>query len=228
MIAVSPYETPEQKDPSMEISGRRSANALATGASNLWIDSVGGFRVLEGDAFTIGGLGGEAAADVSVRCSWRSRMVTLVRRGDDYWLKRIEGDTNEGRLMGPLVSGERLAMANSSPEHTPSDPQLRLHTPSPLSPTAVLSLDPPHRFAIPVDAFLLVHQTILIGPDRSNHIRVPRLNDALVMIKQGSHWALRCRDRGWVNLLDGEPVEVQGLVMTLRTERGYLGSPENP
>ena len=48
----------------MNSSQRQSRNALALGVWDLWIDSVGGFRLLEGDRFTIGGSGGEDPDDV--------------------------------------------------------------------------------------------------------------------------------------------------------------------
>jgi len=198
---------------------RQSRNALAMGSCVLWIDSVGGFRLLEGDQFSIGGLGGDDPADIAVRSAWRTRMATLTRSGDDFWLKPIASQTLDlGTRSRPVICGDVLTLEPQKTGASSSEPRLRLLKPSPLSRTAVLMLDPPHRFVVPVDGVLLVDKMILIGPDRSNHIRAPRLDAALIMLKRGADWTIRQKDGLSRTMVEGERMEIDELVMTIRCE----------
>lgn len=59
---------------------------------------------------------------------------------------------------------------------------------------------------------------ILIGPDRSNHIRAPRLDAALIMLKRGADWTIRQKDGLSRTMVEGERMEIDELVMTIRCE----------
>jgi len=193
-------------DPELR-SKRRPRHALAVGVWTLWIDHVGGFRLLEANQFSIGGVGGDDPADVAVRSSWRSRVALLERSGDDYWLS-VNGS---GRQV--VASDTPLPLDNE-----PGQPCLWLRRASPLTQTAVLQLDSPHRFVVPVDGFILVDSMVLIGPDRSSHIRTPQATVLLVMLKRGDDWFIREKDASPQLLVSGKAFQVGGLVMTLRRE----------
>jgi hypothetical protein len=82
----------------------------------------------------------------------------------------------------------------------------------------VITLDPPHRFVVPVDAFVIADKTVLIGPERSNHIRVPRMNaGAAVMMKRGDQWWIRPAGEKPQPLVIGQRTEVNDLVMTIQS-----------
>jgi len=229
---------------------RQSRNAMATGVWELWIDSVGGFRLLEGDRFTIGGSGGDDPADIAVRSAWRSQMAMLRRVGDDFWLQR--GSTTQTGF-APLVSKEPVASPVVCDAVLPVEfmpvgtmgqqgfgageigkvdsgapgPRLRLRKPSPLSGTVVLLLDPPHRFVVPVDAMILVDKTVLIGPDRSNHIRAPQqVKSGFVLLKRADQWWVRQSDGSTKPMIEGERVEIDNLVMTIRRDKTNSRSKE--
>lgn len=203
----------------MNTPDRQSRNVLAIGVWVLWIDSVGGFRLLEGDTFTVGGLGGDDPADIAVRSSWRTRMATLSRSGDQFWsCPNLGSETVSAGASYPLISGEVIATGTQEAVSGSGLPRLRLHKPSPLSQTAVLTLDPPHRFVAPVDAILLFDKMILIGPDPSNHIRVSRMTESLIMIKRANDWTIRQKDSSARMMTDGERIEIGDLVMTIRRE----------
>lgn len=222
MIALT-----QNDERSMNTPIRQSRIALAMGSFVLWIDSVGGFRLLEGDQFTIGGLGGDEPADIAVRSAWRTRMATLTRSGDDFWLKPIVSQASDAELRSrPVIAGEVLTLEFEKTNPNSSEPRLRLHKPSPLSRTAVLTLDPPHRFVAPVDGILLVDKMILIGADRSSHIRASRLVEALIMIKRGADWTIRQKDAPSRIMVEGERIEIGELVMTLRREPLVNGAGE--
>jgi len=198
---------------------RQGRNALAMGVWVLWIDSVGGFQLLEGDQFSVGGLGGDDPADIAIRSAWRSRMAVLSRSGEDFWLKQlISGEAESETSLAMTTSGEVLAIDKPTSGAAANEPRLRLEKPSPLSRTVVVTLDPPHRFVTPVDAFLLTDKMILIGQDRSNHIRVSRLSEGLIMIKRGDDWTIRKKDSAAQAMFDGQRIEIAGLAMTIRRE----------
>jgi hypothetical protein len=195
---------------------RQSRNALASGSWMLWIDSVGGFQLLEGDRFTLGGLGGQDPADIAVRSAWRRHVGTLQRIDDDFWMTAA-GDSSQQRQH---VSWDQPLPLPSREPALNSEPQLRLQKPSPLSRTAVLTLDPPHRFVTPVDAILLVDATVLIGQARNHHIRTPQYaGDTLVMSKRGDQWRITHAGGVPLPMIDGQTVEFDSLVMTLRREQ---------
>ena len=101
-------------------------------------------------------------------------------------------------------------------------PKLRLQKPSPLSETVILSLDPPHRFVVPVDAIILVDKTVLIGADRSNHIRAPQVNSGFVLLKRADQWWVRQSSGSAKPIMEGEQFEIANLVMTIRRDRTNL------
>jgi hypothetical protein len=208
----------------MNMPHRQCRNALAIGVWALWIDSVGGFRLLEGDRFTVGGLGGDDPADIAVRSSWRTRMATLSRSGDGFWWSPHLPSSPDSAAPSdplpthPLMSGEVIFPGAQDAVPGSGLPHLRFHQPSPLSKTAVLTLDPPYRFVAPVDGILLFDKTILIGPDPTNHIRVSRMTESLIMIKRGNEWTIRQQDSSTRSMVDGQSVDIGDLVMTIRRE----------
>jgi hypothetical protein len=204
------------RDSTMTQPARQSRNALAVCSWVLWIDSVGGFQFLEGDRFTVGGLGGQDPADIAVRSAWGRHVGTLQRIEDDFWLS-LTGDAEGQRR--PMPWDQPLPLMSREPQ-SHSEPRLRLQKPSPLSRTALLTLDPPHRFVTPVDAILLVDATVLIGQTRSHHIRTPNYTgDTLVMSKRGDQWRIARAGGTPEPMLDGQTVEIDSLVLTLRREQ---------
>lgn len=208
-----------QRETAMTTADGQSRNALAVSSWVLWIDSVGGFRLLEGERFTIGGLGGEDPADLAVRSAWRRRVATLQRVEDEYWLDHEDS----GVHARAVPWGEPISLSHREPA-THAEPQLRLHKPSPLSRTAVVTLDPPHRFVSPVDAVLLVDATVLIGQARHHHIRTPQYcGESLVLSKRDDQWRIN-RSGGLpkaasaISIVEGQSIEIDSLVMTLRRE----------
>ncbi len=190
-----------------------SPNALATSVWSLWIDAVGGFQILEGARFSIGGLCTDDPADIGVRSPWRRRVAVLEKSGDDCWL-RNEPISSDFESTAIAIANHTLLPIETG--HLQA-PKIRLDRPSPLSGTLVLRLDPPHRFAAPVDAVLIAGATILIGSSQSDHIRVARMTTSgIVLFKRGPQWMLKGSNGVSQPLVRGQQVEVDDVVMTLR------------
>ena len=169
----------------MNVTTEPQTNAQAS-AWRLWIDGCGGFGLLVGNSFTLGQAGSPQLADVRVRADWPRQAGEIVRSENDYLWHCREMPASL------LVPGQVVPVAGSA--------QLQIHVPSSLSQTAVLTLQPPHRFDEHIDRMLLVDQTILIGPEASNHIRCRQLEQSFLLVYRNSHWKLRQRPSGPQNV----------------------------
>lgn len=183
----------------------------------LWIDRCGGFSLLSGDQVKVGGTRPNASADVQVKSDWRRFEGTLVRRSGDYfWAHQAADQTSETLLH----SGSVFPISGSA--------TLRIEKPSPLSGTAVLSLDPPHRFDHHVDKVLLVDQTLLIGPSAGDHIRCTAMDASAVLVVRDGVWRAKLKSdvdakrilvgktrSQFVDLVPGQPTSLGELDMML-------------
>ncbi|MGV3485663.1 MAG: hypothetical protein ACO1RT_14700 [Planctomycetaceae bacterium] len=206
----------------MNDSSRQSSKtALAVDVWLLWIDAVGGYRLLQGEQFTIGGPGMDDLADIAVRSAWRRRMAVLSRAGDDFWLQSPcpEGSAAPSATAKSVAFGAPLPIEGTASAGPSSQPELSLHKPSPLSGTVMVTLAPPHRFVLPFDAMLLVDKTVLIGAERTNHIRTPQMTEgALVLAKRADGWWIRQACGTTQRLAEGERLEIGELAMVIRRE----------
>ena len=142
----------------------------------LWIDGCGGYLLLAGDRWTLGGLSHTDHADICVRADLPRLAGTIERSGGDYfWKGAQESDRRE-----LIPSGQTLGVQGSA--------KLALHQPSALCESAVLTLRPPHRFDQHVDAVVLANETVLVGPSPDCHIRWRESPDRAVLIRQGGQW----------------------------------------
>ncbi len=163
------------------------SNALASNRWQLWIDRGGGYQILQGKYFSIGGPGGDDPADIAVRYRWSRRMATLIRwdHGDAICLGAELG----AAAARPLGPDQDLPI---SPEADEQPLRLRYQRPCPLSGSAVVMVLPPHRLCGPADATVLFDQTLLIGPEAFNHIRVAALSaQGWVLFRRGDQWWIR-------------------------------------
>ena len=198
-----------------------SQTALATDVWWLWMDAIGGYRLMQGDQFTIGGPCGDDMADIAVRSSWRRRMALLSRLGDDFWLTTTAaaGSTPQPPIARRVSFDTCLPIDPANVSSQASQPDLRLHKPSPLSGTVLVTVEPPHRFVLPFDAMLLVDKTILIGSECTAHIRATQCSEpGIVLAKRTDGWWLHRGCGTAQRLLEGERTEVADLAMTIRRE----------
>ncbi|WP_182867756.1 hypothetical protein [Stieleria mannarensis] len=191
-----------------------------TSAWRLWIDRCGGFTLLTGDRLTVGGARLEGTTDVQVRSDWRRCEGTLVRRNGDYFWNAADGaDAGRQAPGGQPSAGTLLRSGSVFP--IPGSATLRLHQPSPLSRSAVLSLDPPHRFDQHVDHVLLVDQTVLIGPNPGDHICCSSVDTAAVLVFRDGRWRAKLKPGAAVDV--ARPATPSPLVDLVPGQRISLG-----
>lgn len=170
----------------------------------LWIDGCGGYLLLAGDQWTLGGLSHDSRADICVRADLPRLAGTVERSGGDYFWKGVqESDRRE-----LIPSGRTLALPGSA--------RLTLHQPSALCESAVLTLSPPHRFDQHVDAVLLANETVLVGPSPDCHIRWRQSPDRAVLIRRDGQWLAKSGLAGESTpLAPGRRTMLRTLAMTL-------------
>ncbi len=170
----------------------------------LWIDGCGGYLLLAGNRWTLGGVSETRHADICVRADLPRLAGTISRSGSDYFWKPVQSSAQRELI----VSGQSLSVAGSA--------RLTLQQPSALCDSAVLTVRPPHRFDEHVDAVVLANQTVLVGPGSECHIRCRDLAERVVLIRQDDSWMVK---EGMVGeareLRAGQRVRLQTLAMTL-------------
>ena len=158
--------------------------------------------MLTGDSWRLGGPDTSARAEIAVQADWSRDAGRLWREGDDYFWNDQQ---HEPKL---IPAGATLPIEGSA--------SLVLHKASPLSRSAVLRLQPPHRFLGHVDAVILFADTLLIGPDPQCHIRCPRLGDRWVLSCQQGRWSVKPLSGGsCYELTPGMRSQFQSLAITL-------------
>ncbi len=177
----------------------------------LWVDGSGGYLLLTGNSWTLGGISDRSTADVRVRADW-PRLAGRIEReaGDYFWCEMYsKGTTPQPRSL--LTHGRQLPIAGSA--------ALKLVQPSPLTATAVLDLAPPHRFDEHVDRVILVDQTLLIGCSAECHVRCDPPRDdktpeRLIMTRRGDRWLAGIAG-DLQELAVGQSTQLQSVTMTL-------------
>jgi len=174
-----------------------------SGRWELWVDRGGGFDILQRQRVTIGGPGGDAAADIAVRCAWRSRVATIVRGQSGDAIEIATASDASAQRPGAaqqLATDQWLPLEGLSSGDfvvaiSDAAPRVRYQRPSPLSRSAVITVAAPHRLVRPIDATILFEQTILIGPESFNHVRAQSLSSqGWVLFRRDDRWWVRGRN----------------------------------
>ena len=170
----------------------------------LWVDGCGGFLLLSGDHWSVGGLSHETTADVCVRADWPRIAGKIERDGDDYFWDSIRS----------AATRELITKGQSLP--IPGSAVVTLDQPSPLCESAVLRLNPPHRFDQHVDGVILVNNTFLVGPTPDCHIRCRESSDRAVVTRRDGKWLAKAGLSGdFEELRPGRRMTLRTLAMTL-------------
>lgn len=182
------------------------------GRWRLWVDGCGGFLLLTGNSWSLGGIASasrsdrEITVDIRVQADWPRNAGTIARQDEHYVWTQSQAENEEKPTL--IESGKVIPAAGSA--------KLVLHQPNPLSPTAVLVLEPPHRFADHVDGVLLADQTILIGPSADCHARGSMLTGKVLLVRREEGWfAKAVGEQEFVGLSIGERMELAEVGITL-------------
>ena len=167
----------------------------------LWIDGVGGYLVCLSHRVTLGQSQVDTPVDIALIADVSRHHATIQRDPEGYFLEaarkvQINGKPVEKTL---LRSGDRVTLGNSC--------QLQFWQPVPVSTSARLDMVSGHRFAEPVQAAILMADTLVIGPAAQSHVTVPDMTQPLILFRTKSGLAAR-----WAGNLtiSGQPFQERG------------------
>lgn len=170
----------------------------------LWIDGCGGYLLLNGVQWSVGGLSRASNADVCVQADWPRLAGQISRRGADYFWQ------------GQNSLESKILLTDGTPIPIQGSALMTLGKPSQLSDTAVLSLNAPHRFDQHVDGVVLVRETVLVGPGSDCHLRCRGASDRAILQLKNNQWYAKAGLLGDFQKLEvGHRVVIQSLAMTL-------------
>jgi hypothetical protein len=184
----------------------------------LWIDGVGGYLLCLSHRVTLGQANGGALVDIPLLADVSRHHATLQRDPEGYCLEairklQVNGKQSEKAM---LRSADRITLGSSC--------QMQFWQNVPVSATARLDLVSGHRFFHPVDAVLLMADTLLIGPAPQAHVVVPDLTQPLVLYRNKNKLAARWSGNLVINgqvhngkgdLDDGATLQTEQLTLAL-------------
>jgi hypothetical protein len=171
--------TPTPVKPGWGVAAGNGTNGVvfpSSGKGNcrLWIDGVGCYQVLTGEAVTIGSPASGDGPDIAIYAPLSRRQAQLVRAGEGYLLIPVGLESvPPGRT---LRGGDVFEVGGGV--------QLRLTSPNPLSQTAVLEPASNHRFEPRANGVILLDQVCLLGPGGDCHVRSPLWTATLILFRR--------------------------------------------
>lgn len=169
----------------------------------LWVDGVGTYVLIPWDRVSLGRLGSSARADIPLQADIAGFHAEIVRSDDDYFLVAAQGKV----AVGGQPTSRRL-LAHGDVITLGAALKIAFELPSPLSPTAVLSLGM-QRLTGDVRTVILLKEHLIIGPRENSHIVAPGSEGAVVLSLDGG--ALRCRSEAAI-LMDGKLAASEAIV----------------
>ena len=156
---------------------------LATFA--LWIDGVGGYLVCLSHRLTLGQSVVESPVDIALLADVSRHHATIQRDPEGYFLEAVRKVQINGQPIDKalLRSADRITLGSSC--------QLQFWQPVPVSTSARLDVVSGHRFAEPVQAVLLMADTLVIGPETQSHVQVPEMTQSLILYRSKHGLAAR-------------------------------------
>ncbi len=151
----------------------------------LWIDGVGGYLVCLSHRLTLGQAKIESPVDIALLADVSRHHATIQRDAEGYFFEAVRKVQINGQptTKALLRSADRITLGNSC--------QLQFWQPVPVSTTARLDMMSGHRFAEPVQAVLLMADTLVIGPETQTHIQVQDMTQPLILYRSKNGLAAR-------------------------------------
>jgi len=177
----------------------------------MWVDGVGGFTILLADRINIGQALVSAQVDLAIMGDISRRHAAIRRSGSEYILdpfSEVQQNDKAMQSSSLLKNHDQIRLGRGV--------QLEFTQPHPLSSSAVLSLISRHRTEPASDAIILLADSLLLGPKKTNHIRCPNWQSDVVIFRQGSKLRLKSKTR----LLQGDRSDA---VSTIRLGESVQG-----
>jgi len=157
----------------------------ATSQYLLWVDGVGGYLVCLSHRVTLGRAAPDAAADIPLQADVSRHHATIQRDPEGYFLEAVRPVQVNGQPVEKvfLRSADRITLGGSC--------QVQFWQPVPLSASARLDVVSGHRFLHPVNAAVLMADTLVFGPGAQAHVSMPELTQPLILYRNKGKLAVR-------------------------------------
>ena len=168
----------------------------------LWVDGVGGYLVCGGRVSSLGQAIDSAKVDIGIQGNLRSHHANVERVQGGHVLEPI-GNISIGGVdldsKEKKKNGQKLAFEGGV--------ELAYCQTHALSKTARLDFVSRHRSVPWADAVILPVTSIILGPNRLNHVYCPTWGENLMLFERSGQWF--CRSK--------QPMEVDGRLVTKET-----------
>jgi hypothetical protein len=151
----------------------------------LWIDGVGGYLVCLDPRVSLGQAGPDGAPDLAILAAISRHHATIERNTEGYFLEAVRKVALNGQPVERafLRSGDRLTFGPAC--------QIQFTQPVPISASARLDLVSGQRWLHPVNAVLLMAETLVFGPGPQAHVLVEDLKQPLILFRPKDGLAVR-------------------------------------
>jgi hypothetical protein len=151
----------------------------------LWVDGVGGYLVCLKARLALGQATEKRTADISILADISRHHATIHRGIEGYFFDAVRRTAVNGQEISKsfLHSGDRLTLGDAC--------QLLFSQAVPISGSARLDLVSGQRWQQPVQAVLLMAETLVLGPGPQAHVLVPELEQALILFRTQEGLAVR-------------------------------------
>ncbi len=187
---------------SVEPTVQQVSNALEAASQYLlWVDGVGGYLVCLGHRVTIGRANLDSGVDIPLQADVSRHHATVQRDPEGYFLEAVRAVqvNNQPVEKAFLRSSDRVTLGGSC--------QLQFWQPAPVSTTGRLDLVSGHRFLHPVNAVVLMADTLVIGPGMQTHVPAPDMTQPLIVFRNKGRLNVRWQGR---LTIDGEHFTERG------------------
>lgn len=168
----------------------------------MWIDGVGGFLVCTEIVNTIGLASESTTVAIPMVGDIRGRHARFQFTGDSHLLEPLWPVSIDGTAQN-LPTG----LKHEQVVQFEGGVQLKYLRPHPLSKTARLDFASRHRTRPWSDGILLAAQSIILGPNRANHVFCPTWKSDLIIFRRKEKWL--CRAKTDLQI-DGKPCGREG------------------
>jgi tetratricopeptide (TPR) repeat protein len=181
------------------------SNSGSMGTFLLWVDGVGGYLVCTDGVNTIGQASPDASISIPIVGDLRRRHARLETVAGQHLLHPLGGVTIAGMtIQRPVEIKDQQIIALEGGVN------LRYTQSHPLSRTARLDCVSRHRTQPWSDAILLASQSIILGPNRNNHVFCPTWKSDLIIFRRDEKWFCRTNEPIEIdNYLVGQEGQIQ-------------------
>jgi hypothetical protein len=168
----------------------------------LWVDGVGGYLVCADNVNTIGQAVPRANISIPIIGDLRGRHARLETVGGQHLLQALGSVTVDSeKLVVPVELKHQQII------ELDGGVKLKYTQSHPLSKSARLDFVSRHRTQPWSDAVLIASQSIVLGPNRDNHVFCPVWASDLIIFQRKDKWFCRTREPFEI---DGLPIEKEG------------------